>query len=286
MWLPPNRSSVSPRLDDAPALTTMAEADALREPSTTPGAQGTVVADPPTGAAGSGGEKVMTLVDHLTELRNRLVITIVAVAIGSVVGFFLAPRIIEILKAPLGTDKPLVFTGLGDAFMINVKLAVVFGVIVAMPVILYELWAFVSPGLTTRERHLARPWVPLALGFFVLGVIVAYLILPFASAFLLSFQSPDLQALITAEAYFGFVTTLFLVFGLAMEFPIVLVLLSKVGIVSSQALSARRRPAILVIAIVAAVATPGGDPISPLILGITMYVLFELSIWLVRVTGR
>jgi sec-independent protein translocase protein TatC len=128
--------------------------------------------------------------------------------------------------------------------------------------------------------------VPLALAFFVLGVVIAYLILPYASAFLLSFQSTDLQALITAEAYFGFVTMLFLVFGLAMEFPIVLVLLSKVGIVSSKALSARRRPAILVIAIVAAVATPGGDPISPAILGVTMYVLYELSIWLVRATGR
>ena len=228
----------------------------------------------------------MTLVDHLTELRNRLVVTIVAIAIGSAVGFLLASRIISILKAPLATDKPLVFTGLGDAFFINLKISIVFGVIVSMPVILYELWAFISPGLTPRERKLARPWVPLALAFFVLGVVVAYLVLPYASAFLLSFQSPDLQALITAEAYFGFVTMLFLVFGLAMEFPIVLVLLSKVGIVSSRALSARRRQAILVIAIVAAVATPGGDPISPVILGVTMYALYELSIWLVRATGR
>jgi sec-independent protein translocase protein TatC len=228
----------------------------------------------------------MTLVDHLTELRNRLVVTLVAVAIGSAVGFLLAPRIIAILKAPLATDKPLVFTGLGDAFFINLKIALVFGVIVTMPVILYELWAFISPGLTPQERRLARPWVPLALAFFVLGVVVAYLVLPYASAFLLSFQSPDLQALITAEAYFGFVSMLFLVFGLAMEFPIVLVLLSKVGIVSSKALAGRRRQAILVIAIVAAVATPGGDPISPVILGVTMYALYELSIWLVRVTGR
>ena len=262
----------------------MAEADAIRDPATAPATPGAVEAAVPVAVA--DGEKVMTLVDHLTELRNRLVVTIVAIAIGSAVGFLLASRIISILKAPLATDKPLVFTGLGDAFFINLKISIVFGVIVSMPVILYELWAFISPGLTPRERKLARPWVPLALAFFVLGVVVAYLVLPYASAFLLSFQSPDLQALITAEAYFGFVTMLFLVFGLAMEFPIVLVLLSKVGIVSSRALSARRRQAILVIAIVAAVATPGGDPISPVILGVTMYALYELSIWLVRATGR
>jgi sec-independent protein translocase protein TatC len=262
----------------------MAEVDAIRDPAAPPGTPGPVeVVIPP---AAADGEKVMTLVDHLTELRNRLVVTIVAIAIGSAVGFMLASRIIAILKAPLATDKPLVFTGLGDAFFINLKISIVFGVIVSMPVILYELWAFISPGLTARERKLARPWVPLALAFFVLGVLVAYLVLPYASAFLLSFQSPDLQALITAEAYFGFVTMLFLVFGLAMEFPIVLVLLSKVGIVSSKALSARRRQALLVIAIVAAVATPGGDPISPVILGVTMYGLYELSIWLVRATGR
>lgn len=263
----------------------MAEADAIRDPATAPATPVELEVAAPA-AVVADGEKVMTLVDHLTELRNRLVVTIVAIAIGSAIGFLLASRIIGILKAPLATDKPLVFTGLGDAFFINLKISIVFGVIVSMPIILYELWAFISPGLTPRERKLARPWVPLALAFFVLGVIVAYLVLPYASAFLLSFQSPDLQALITAEAYFGFVTMLFLVFGLAMEFPIVLVLLSKVGIVSSKALSARRRQAILVIAIVAAVATPGGDPISPIILGVTMYVLYELSIWLVRATGR
>lgn len=261
----------------------MAEADALHEQGLTP-----TSLDAPGGgaAAEAGDEKVMTLVDHLSELRRRIVIVLVAVAIGTAVGFWLAGRIIGFLKAPLQTDKPLVFTGLGDAFFINLRVAIAFGIIVAMPVILYEVWAFVSPGLTPQERRLARPWVPLALLFFCIGVVVAYLILPFASGFLLSFQSADLQALITADAYFSFVTMLFLVFGLAMEFPIVLVLLSKVGIISSKALAARRRPAILVIAIIAAVATPGGDPVSPTILGVTMYVLYEVSIQLVRVTGR
>ncbi len=264
----------------------MAEADALQEQGLTPAPVDVVETSAAVSADAADGEKVMTLVDHLGELRNRIVVVLVAVAIGSALGFWLAPNIIAFLKAPLSTDKPLVFTGLGDAFFINLKISLVFGFILAMPVILYEVWAFVSPGLTQKERRLAWPWVPLALFFFVLGVVVAYLILPYASGFLLGFQSKDLQALITAEAYFGFVTMLFLVFGLAMEFPIVLVLLSKVGIVSSAALAARRRQALLVIAIVAAIATPGGDPISPVILGVTMYVLYEVSIQLVRITGR
>lgn len=227
----------------------------------------------------------MGLVDHLAELRRRLAVAVLAVVLGSVVGYILAPRVIDILKAPI--PGRLVFTELGGAFFIYLKIAVVIGVILAMPVILYELWAFVSPGLTREERRLARPWVPLALLFFCIGVAVAYVVLPFAAAFLLSYQIPGiLEPLITAEAYFGFITTLFLAFGLVMEFPIVLVLLSKVGILSSKRLSGNRRIVILGIAIFAVVVTPGGDPISPTVLGGVMYLLYELSILLVRWTGR
>jgi sec-independent protein translocase protein TatC len=228
----------------------------------------------------------MSLVDHLSELRRRIGISLLAVGLGTGVGFFFAPQLITFLKAPLNMAKPLVFTGLGDAFFINLKLAIVVGIVLAMPVLLWQLWAFISPGLTREERRLARPWAPLALAFFVIGVVVAYVILPFAATFLLSFSSPDLQPLITASEYFGFVTTLCLAFGLVMEYPIVLVLLSKVGIVTSERLKSSRRYVIIIFAIVAAVATPGGDIISPIVLGVTMYLLYELSIVLVRAGGR
>jgi sec-independent protein translocase protein TatC len=241
---------------------------------------------PPAASAAAQDETVMSLVDHLSELRRRIGISLLAVALGTVVGFFFAAQLITFLKAPLNLGKPLVFTGLGDAFFINLKLAIVVGIVLAMPVLLWQLWAFISPGLTREERRLARPWVPLALAFFVIGVVVAYVILPFASTFLLSFSSADLQPLITASEYFGFVTTLFLVFGLVMEYPIVLVLLAKVGIITSARLRSSRRVVILAIAIISAVATPGGDPISPTVLGLTMYVLYEFSIVLIRVGGR
>lgn len=261
----------------------MADADLVRD-----GAGGLVppAPTPPVPAPAAGDETVMSLVDHLSELRRRIGISLLAVAIGSVVGFYFAPQLITFLKAPLNLGKPLVYTGLGDAFFINLKIAIVVGFVLAMPVLLWQLWAFISPGLTREERRMARPWAPLALAFFVVGVVVAYVILPFASTFLLSFSSPDLQPLITASEYFGFVTTLCLAFGLVMEYPIVLVLLAKVGIITSARLRSSRRVVILAIAIISAVVTPGGDPISPTVLGVTMYLLYEFSIVLIRAGGR
>jgi sec-independent protein translocase protein TatC len=260
----------------------MADADLVRD-----GAGGLVPpTPPPVTAPAVGDETVMSLVDHLSELRRRIGISLLAVAIGSVIGFYFAPQLISILKAPLNLGKPLVYTGLGDAFFINLKIAIVVGFVLAMPVLVWQLWAFISPGLTREERRMARPWAPLALAFFVIGVVVAYVILPFASTFLLSFSSPDLQPLITASEYFGFVTTLCLAFGLVMEYPIVLVLLAKVGIITSARLRSSRRVVILAIAIISAVVTPGGDPISPTVLGVTMYLLYEFSIVLIRAGGR
>ena len=240
---------------------------------------------PPSTAAPSDGS-VMSLVDHLGELRTRLFRSILAVAVGAVVGFAVSDQAISILRAPIPDESPLYFTGLGDAFVIKVKIAVVIGIILAMPVLLYQVWAFVSPGLTPSERKSARPWIPIALVFFALGVVIAYVVLPFAAVFLLSFESKDLQALITAGSYFDFVTTMFLAFGLVMEFPILLVGLSRVGILTSQRLTAARRFVILGIAIFSAVATPGGDLVSPFVLGGTMYVLFELTVLYIRRTGR
>jgi sec-independent protein translocase protein TatC len=155
-----------------------------------------------------------------------------------------------------------------------------------MPVILYQFWRFISPGLSPQERSAARPWVPLALLFFALGVGVAYFILPYATGFLYGFQTKDIHLLLTAENYFGFITILFLAFGLVMEFPIVLVLLSKIGIVSSALLRRSRRMAVLGIVIFSALITPGADLVSPIVMAVTMYGLYEVSIIMIRLGGR
>jgi sec-independent protein translocase protein TatC len=264
----------------------MADVDALGEvaapnrlPSPSPGAPG---------SAGSAPEvdRTMTLVDHLGELRTRLIRSILAVAIGAVIGFILSQRVRQYLIELLPSGHVQALSP-GDGFAISLRIAIVIGIIIAMPVLLYQLWAFIAPGLTTNERRIIRPWIPLALFFFALGVAIAWIILPFALTFLLSFTDQYITGeSLAATPYFDFVTTMFLAFGLLMEFPIVLYALSRVGIVTSARLASSRRIAILAIAVFAAVATPGGDLVSPTVLGGTMYLLFELTIVAIRRSGK
>jgi sec-independent protein translocase protein TatC len=263
----------------------MADADALLEPGVTgrPASPDPDPGQPP--AMTPGDDSVMSLVDHLGELRSRLFKAILAVGVGSAIGYVIAVPVRNFLMVPLA-DRPLQVLGMGDAFVIQVKISIVIGIILAMPVLLYQVWAFVAPGLTPQERKTIRPWIPLALLFFVMGVTIAYVVLPYAVQFLFSFTDDKLVARPAAGPYFDFVTTLFLVFGLIMEFPILLYGLSRVGIVTSQRLTSSRRMIILGIAVFSAIATPGGDLISPIVLGGTMYVLFELTVLVIRRSGR
>jgi sec-independent protein translocase protein TatC len=237
----------------------------------------------PTKAAQPGS---MSLTGHLTELRNRLIWSILAICAGAVVGFAFGPQIIAVLKAPIPANIPLITTEIGSAFSIRLQVAIVAGVILAMPVLLWHVWRFVAPGLTPSERRAILPWIPLALVFFGIGVSIAYVIMPFAAQFLFSFVTPDITPLVDIRSYFDFLTTLFLAFGILMEFPILLVGLSRVGIVTSARLARSRRMIILIIAVFSAVATPGGDLVSPTVLGLTLYVLFEATVVFIRRTGR
>ena len=253
----------------------MAETDAVRG------------ADLPERVPTAEPEKVMTLVDHLTELRRRIVRSILAIVAGTAVGFYFVKPLRDMLIQPLPLDKrQLQVLSPGDGFAITLQISVIAGIILAMPVLLYQLWAFIAPGLTPSERRAFRPWIPLALLFFALGVAIAFVILPFAISFLLAFTDDVLVANLAAPAYFSFVTTMFLAFGLLMEFPIVLYGLARVGILSSARLSGARRMVIPGLFVFSAIATPGGDPVSPTILWATMVVLFELTIVAIRRSGR
>jgi sec-independent protein translocase protein TatC len=256
---------------------------------------GTVIARP----ADAGGEPEesrrapgeMSLVGHLTELRDRIVKVVLAVALGSVVGWFLYVPIRNLLLDPLprgpnGEPAIVQILAPGDAFAIALRISVIVGIILAMPVILWQIWAFVAPGLTQAEKRTVRPWIPLALVFFALGVGVAYLVLPAAVGFLLSFTDERLVGNLAAGPYFDFVTTIFLAFGVVLEFPIVLFGLSRVNIVTSERLAKARGVALIVIFVFAAGITPGGDPVSMLALGGTMYLLFEGTIFFIRRTGK
>src|SRR5829696_1076832 len=182
---------------------------------------------------------VMSLIDHLSELRSRIVRILLAVAVGTAVGFYFTKDIRDFLVRPMpdGAESLQVLDP-GGAFMITFRIALITGVILAMPVILHQVWAFVAPGLTREERRTVRPWVPIALAFFALGVAIAYIVLPFALQFLFGFTDDTLRAAWAAGPYFDFVTTMFLAFGLVMEFPILLFGLSRVGIVTSERLRA------------------------------------------------
>jgi len=264
----------------------MADADAVTDGTAPARVTDPAPQDPapaPASPAPEPGE--MSLVDHLVELRNRLIKSVIAIALGSVVGFIFWEQIRNVLLDPLPT-KTVQVLGPGDAFAIALRISVVSGIILAMPVLLWQIWAFVSPGLTDAEKRIVRPWIPLALSFFALGVVIAYIVLPAAVGFLLGFTDDRLVGNLAAGPYFDFVTTIFLAFGLVMEFPIVLFGLSRVGIVSSQRLASGRRIALLGIAIFATAITPGGDIISPLALGGTMYLLFEGTILFIRRSGK
>ncbi len=237
----------------------------------------------PGGSQGPSPEPAsMTLVDHLAELRRRIAISIVAILLGSAVGFYFADPIIKLLLTPLPNGE-VVFLTLSGGFMVYLRVSVIVGILIASPVVLYELWAFVAPGLMPHERKAALPWIPMTVVFFLLGCAVAWITLPYAVGFLLSFEIPGaLTALPSAEAYFGFVTFIFLIFGLVMQFPIVLVFLDRIGVLNVDQLKTMRRYVLLGVVIFAVVITPGGDPISPMVLAGTMYALYEFTIFLLQ----
>jgi len=228
----------------------------------------------------------MPLTGHLAELRNRLIWSILAILAGGIVGFALGDQLIAFLQAQLPPDTGLQQIELGDGFAIHIQIALVVGVVLAMPVLLWHVWRFVAPGLTGDERRAVLPWIPAALVFFIVGVSIAFVILPFAAQFLLSFVPPGVVRQINIRSYFDFATSLFLVFGLLMEFPILLVGLSRVGIVTSARLTSVRRLVIVGTLIFSAVITPGGDLVSPTVLWLTLMVLFEGTIFFIRRTGR
>ena len=245
-------------------------------------------------------EGQMTLIEHLRELRHRIIVCLWALAAGSVGGFFLygpAMRLIrepycEFLrdhpdKAPFETARcSLVFLGAIDGFLISVKVVVFLALVLALPVVLYQLWAFIVPGLTERERRWAIPFVAMSLLLFLLGGLVAYLTLPRALDFLLGVGGDFVSPLLTVDKYVGFVIFTVLAFGLGFEFPILLISLSAAGVLTSDTMRRHRRYVILGLAAFSAIITPSPDPISMLALMIPLTVFYEGAIIVSRLMKR
>jgi sec-independent protein translocase protein TatC len=241
----------------------------------------------------------MTLVEHLEELRRRLFISLAAIALGSVIGWFLYGPLLHLMihpycdwvrSLPKAQQPPaqcrLIATGAIDPVMVKLKVVAFLGLFIALPVVLYQLWAFIVPGLTDRERRMAIPFVASSLFLFVLGALVAYLTLPKALGFLLGFAGSEVTPFLTANSFLSFVLLVALAFGLTFEFPIILIFLTIVGILSSQKLRDWRRPAILIIAIAAAVITPSADPYSMLAMMLPMILFYEAAIIVARMMKK
>ena len=232
-------------------------------------------------------EATMSLLEHLEELRSRIIVVVIAVLVAAVAGFFLADPIIALLRAPLeDSGGELIQTGVGEAFGVRIQLSLMTGIALAMPVILYEVWAFITPGLTRPERRLVWPLLVVAEILFAAGIVLGYLLIPLAVGFLLDFAIEGVQPLIGLGDYIGFVTLFLLAFGIALQFPVVLYLLARVGILSYAFLAGRRRYAILLIALFAVVITPGDIVVGSLTLALVMYGLFEVTLQLIRLMGR
>jgi sec-independent protein translocase protein TatC len=238
--------------------------------------------------AGDQGE--MPFLDHLEELRRRVIWSLVALVALSVVGFFLVTEfgVIEILERPFDIVLPgegLRYTNPTTPVVVTFKLAFVVGFILALPVIAYQAWAFFSPALYDQEKRYIVPAISVGFVLFLAGIAMAYfLVLPLGLRFLIGFQAETLTPIITVDEYLRFATRLILAFGIIFEMPVVLVLLSFLGIVTPAGLRRYQRHALVALAIVAALLTPA-DLGTMFMLLLPMMLLYELSIWLVRLVG-
>lgn len=225
----------------------------------------------------------MSLLEHLEELRSRIIAVAISIVLAGIVGFFLSEPIIDLLRAALPEGKQtLIQISVGESLAVRLRVALYVGIAISVPVILYQVWRFVTPGLTTRERRLIWPMLIGAVILFAVGLGLGYFVLPFALNFLLGLTLPGVEDQLRLSEYVSFVSTVMLAFGLAFQFPVLLLLLARVGILNYRFLSARRRWAVLIIVLFAIIATPGGDPLSSVVLSLVMYLLFEGTLQIIR----
>ena len=232
-----------------------------------------------TAGAGIGGH--MSIWEHLAELRSRLFKIAIAVAVGAVLGWFLYPYVLELLKHPFNEvqpDQPFIATEPLQAFGLRLKMSGYIGIAVAMPVIVWQVWRFVTPGLYPHEKKYAVPFTVSALILFLLGAALAYYVLNPTLEFLTTIGGTDIEPYYTADSYVTLIIWMMLGFGVGFEFPVLLVALQLIGVITPRQLLRWWRQSTVVIALIAAVITPSGDPISMFALAVPMFLLYAAAI--------
>jgi len=232
-------------------------------------------------------EDKLPLTSHLEELRKRLVISLIAAGIGFCACYGISEQIFLLLSAPLIKALPegssFIFTGVTEAFFTYMKLAFFAGIFVASPVIIYQIWAFVAPGLYEKERRSILPFVFLAVVFFVGGTAFAYFIVfPSAFKFFLTYNTQYVKIMPSIGEYLSFSCIFLLGFGVVFELPVFIICLARLGIITHKQLQKSRKIVIIGIFIAAAILTPTPDAVNQLLMAVPMLILYELSIIAVR----
>jgi len=235
-------------------------------------------------------EEKQTFIQHLEELRKRLIISLIAVGIGFIICYLFSKEIFEFLMIPLQKALPhgatMIFTTPAEAFFTYMKVGLLAGVFAASPVVLYQIWLFVAPALYSHEKRYAIPFVCSSTLLFIGGAAFGYFIIfPLGAKFFMSFATDFIQPAPRLKESFSFCSMLLLTFGLTFELPLFILFLSKLGVVDARMLARNRKYIIVLIFIVAAILTPP-DPLSQIMMAVPLVVLYEASIWLAKIFGR
>ena len=227
---------------------------------------------------------------HLEELRKRLVICAIAIGIGFIISYFFAKQLFAYLILPLTKVLPdesqLIFTNLPEMFITYIKISLVAGIIIAIPVIFYQLWMFLAPALYQREKKYLIPFVLFSSILFTAGALFGYFVVfPYGFKFFVSFATEDIQALPSVKQYFSFAIRLLLAFGLVFEMPIVVLFLTKIGLITPDSMKKFRKFAILCSFILSAILTPP-DVATQLMMALPIIILYEVSIFLSKTMYR
>ncbi len=224
-------------------------------------------------------DKSMPIINHLEEFRKRLIIALIAVGFCSIVSYYFAEELVSFITAPAGK---LYYMQPAEAFFTYLKVSVFIGFLISVPVIVYQGWAFLVPALTVQERKIAGTFIPAVVFLFFIGIAFAYfLVLPTGIQFFLGFATNELQPLLSVGNYLDFVIMFILPFGFVFELPLVLVVLAKLGMISSKLLIAKRNIVIFSAFVIGAIISPP-EVFSQVMIAIPMIILYEISIFIIK----